>query len=116
MRTTSEPLMQPSLAQCVAGEDLQIGEYITCLTTTGEYLSCLWDTCGHTLPPDEVVRVRYIPPRAGQPLKIVGICLPFVYVQGAKIKTVEVLDLRMTQVVRLDRECAKEIWKLSKDS
>ncbi len=114
MTTTSESLMQPSLAQCVAGEDLQLGEFISMLTTTTEFLSHLWDRCDLTLSPSEVVRVKYIPHRAGTPLKILGICLPFVYVQGAN-KKVEVLDLRLTQVVRLDRACAKEIWKLTKN-
>ncbi len=105
--------MQPSLAQCVAGEDLQLGEFISILTTTTEFLSHLWDHCDRSLAPEDVVRVRYIPARAGQPLKIVAICLPFVYVQGVN-KKVEVLDLRLTQVVRLNRECAKEVWKLTK--
>jgi hypothetical protein len=113
MPTTSESLMQPSLAQCVAGEDLELGEFISILTTTTEFLSHLWDRCDRTLAPEDVVRVRYIPHRAGHPLKIVAICLPFVYVQDVN-KKVEVLDLRLTQVVRLNRDCAKEVWKLTK--
>lgn len=113
MRTTSEALMQPSLAQCVAGEDLQLGEFISMLTTTTEFLSHLWDRCDRSLAPEDVVRVKYIPPRAGHPLKIAAICLPFIYVQDVN-KKVEILDLRMTQVVRLNRECAKEVWKLIK--
>lgn len=110
MKTTNQPL-QPSLAQSVAGEDLQIDEFIAVLSTTGEYLSHAWDRCD--LSPHEVVRVRYVPCGAGQPLKIIGICLPFVYVRRAS-EAVDILDLRMTQVVRLERECAKQIWKLTK--
>ncbi len=110
-KKTTEKTRQPSLARCVAGEDLELDEYIAVHSTTGEFLSHAWDRSD--LSPDQVVRVRYIPSTAGQPVKVVGICLPFVYVQDRNEST-EIIDLRMTQVVRIERECAKEIWKLSK--
>lgn len=111
MKTSNQPL-QTSLAQSVAGEDLQTDEFIAVLSTTGEYLSHAWDRCD--LPPHEVVRVRYVPSIAGLPLKITGICLPFVYTRRSN-DIVEIIDLRMTVVARLNTDCAKAVWKQLKE-
>lgn len=108
MKTSPERTMQPSLAQSVAGEDLQIGDYIAVLNTTFQLISSQWDRCDCS--PEEIIRVKYIPSDAGQPRKIVGVCLPFVYVKCAN-DTSEIIDLRLTQVARLDRQCAKEVCK-----
>ena len=108
---TSESQLSPSLAQCVAGEDLRVNEYIAVLTTTGEFLSNSWDRCD--LPPEAVVRVRFIPAIAGVPLKVFGICLPFVYTKHFN-GNVEIIDMRCTQLARLNKECAKEVWKQRK--
>lgn len=109
---TSEQSPAPSLARCVAGEDLSVDEYIAVLSTTGQYLSHDWDRCD--LPPEEVVRVRYVPTIAGVPLKIFGICLPFVYARRSN-DVIEIIDMRMTQVARLDKDAAREIWKQLKE-
>ena len=108
MKTSSASAMQPSLAQCVAGEDLQIGDYIAVLNSTFQLISSQWDRCDRS--PEEIIRVKFIPADAGQPRKVVGVCLPFVYVKCAN-DTSEIIDLRLTQLARLDRQCAKEIWR-----
>lgn len=108
MKTSPERTMQPSLAQSIAGEDLQIGDYIAVLNTTFQLISSQWERCDRS--PEEIIRVKYIPSDAGQPRKIVGVCLPFVYVKCAN-EASEIIDLRLTQLARLDRQCAKEIWK-----
>jgi hypothetical protein len=61
------------------------------------------------LPPAELVRLKMIPSDAGLPLKVFGICLPFIYAKDTKgeIKT---LDLRREQVVRLNCDCAEKVW------
>ncbi len=110
MNTSNQELVL-SVSHCVAGEDLRVGEYIAVLSTMGEFLSHAWDRCD--LPPDEVVRVRYVPSMAGIPLKVFGICLPFVYTRQSN-GSVAIVDLRMTRVARLDKGCAKEFWKHSK--
>lgn len=113
MKTLEENETGPTLAQGVAGEDLKVGEFISLLWTTSQYLSYLWDQGTRLLSPDEVVRVRYIPSSTGHPHKVVGVCLPFVYVKSSNDQ-IEVIDLRLSQVVRLDQDCAKEVWRLSK--
>ena len=113
MKTCVHSKTKPTLARSVAGEDLQIGEFISVLSVISEMPSFMWDSCDLSLRPEELIRLKYIPERAGHPLKIIGICLPFVYVRSSN-KAVEILDLRLTQVVRLDRHCAKEIWRLAR--
>jgi len=113
MKTCVDSRIKPTLARSVAGEDLQIGEFISVLSVISEMPSFMWDSCDLSLRPEELIRLKYIPERAGHPLKIIGICLPFVYVRSSN-KAVEILDLRLTQVVRLDRHCAKEIWRLTR--
>ena len=113
MKTCVHSKIKPTLARSVAGEDLQTGEFISVLSVISEMPSFMWDSCDLSLRPEELIRLKYIPERAGHPLKIIGICLPFVYVRSSN-KAVEILDLRLTQVVRLDRHCAKEIWRLAR--
>ena len=81
--------LEPTAAATVAGEDL---------------------ACGASLSPHELVRLRIIPKTAGYPLRVIAICLPFVYAKTPSGKTVTI-DARRTQLVRLHRTCAKAIWK-----
>jgi hypothetical protein len=108
MQTSTDTTRQPTLAQNIAGEDLVVGEYIAILNDTYEYPSFLWDRCAVTLPASEPVRVRYASSRAGKPIKIAAICLPFVYGKNPD-GAMEIIDLRRAQIVRLDQACARDI-------
>jgi hypothetical protein len=57
-----------------------------------------------------MVRLKLIPGDAGQPLKVVAICLPFVYAQTPRNETITI-DTRRVQLVRLDRECSRVVWE-----
>lgn len=108
MQSSTDTTRQPTLAQNIAGEDLVVGEFIAILNDTCEYPSFLWDRCAVTLPASEPVRVRFASSRAGKPIKIAAVCLPFVYGKSPD-GTLEIIDLRRSQVVRLDQSCALEI-------
>jgi hypothetical protein len=110
MRTASASQLEPTAAATVAGEDLACGDYVSRLNETTDFPSFLWDSCAVTLSPHELVRLKLIPSNAGHPLKVVAICLPFVYAKtpGGEMATI---DTRRTQLVRLDRKCAKLIWR-----
>ncbi len=110
MKTKPAPKLEPRAAATVAGEDLACGDYVSLLNEMVELPSFLWDCCGASLSPEEVVRLRLIPDDAGQPLRVIAICLPFVYAKTPKGETVT-LDTRRMQLVRLDRKCAKLVWK-----
>ena len=115
MKTTSNTLRQTSLATTVAGEDIVCGDYVAILRQTFEVPSYLWDSCGNGTPPGQPVQLTLIPCDAGTPLKVVAACLPFVYVR-APGGMIETLDTRRMQLVRLDRDCAKRVWKEMKKS
>jgi hypothetical protein len=110
MKTESTSRIEMTMAATVAGEDLACGDYVSLLNETVEFPSFLWDSCGAGLSPQELVRLKVIPANAGHPHRVIAICLPFVYVRtpSGEIATI---DARRTQLVRLDRKCAKAIWK-----
>ncbi|MFZ5832551.1 MAG: hypothetical protein ACOY3P_20885 [Planctomycetota bacterium] len=110
MKTKSESQLELRAAATVAGEDLACGDYVSLLNETVEVPSYLWDWCGASLSPHELVSLRLIPRSAGQPLKVIAVCLPFVYAKTPKGE-VSTIDTRRVQLVRLDRKCAKVVWK-----
>jgi len=110
MKIESTSRKSLTAAATVAAEDLACGDYVSLLNETVDFPSFLWDSCGATLSPHELVRLKVIPVTAGRPLKVIAICLPFVYAKmpGGKMSTI---DTRRTQLVRLNRKCARVIWK-----
>jgi hypothetical protein len=110
MKTESKARDEPTLAATVSGEDIACGDYVSVLSETVDVPSYLWDSCGATLSPHELVRLKLIPRSAGMPHKVIAICLPFVYAKVPQGKTVT-LDTRRVQLVRLDHHCAKVAWK-----
>ena len=110
MKIESKSRKRLTAAATVAGEDLACGDYVSLLNETVDFPSFLWDSCGATLSPYELVRLKVIPITAGRPLKVIAICLPFVYAKmpGGEMSTI---DTRRTQLVRLNRKCARVIWK-----
>jgi hypothetical protein len=110
MKIQTMSQLQPRAAATVAGEDLACGDYVALLNETVDLPSFLWDAWGASLSPHELVRLRVIPGNAGHPLRVIAICLPFVYARTPGGETATI-DTRRTQLVRLDRKCAKAIWK-----
>ena len=99
------------VAARVAGEDLKQGDYVTVLSETIQLPSYLWCGSNDLLSADEPIQYRYLPRDAGLPLKVVAICLPFVY---AKEPTggINTLDIRQKQLARLDKEGGRAVWEL----
>lgn len=100
-----------TLARPIAPDDLQRGEYVAVLNVEYEYPSWLWCCDSGLLAADEPVRVTYRPrSEECEPLKIVALCLPFVFVKrhNGEHRT---LDIRGCQLARLDEEYAKAVWK-----
>ena len=94
----------------VYGEDIACGDFVALLNETVDVPSYLWDFSGTSLSPHELVRLKLIPGDAGQPLRVIEICLPFVYAKSPNGETTTI-DIRRLQLVRLDRKCAKAVWK-----
>ncbi len=102
--------LESRVAATVAGEDLVCGDYVTILTETVDLPSYMWDRCEIPLSAHELVRLKVIPEDAGQPFRVVAVCLPFVYAETPSRRTVTI-DTRKIHLVRLDRRCAKVVWK-----
>jgi hypothetical protein len=110
MKTHALSQLEPRAAMTVAGEDIACGDYIARLNETVDLPSFMWDACGASLSPHEMVRLKVIPSTAGQPLRVIAICLPFVYAKTPGGETATI-DTRRIQLVRLHRKCAKMIWR-----
>jgi hypothetical protein len=98
------------LARVVAPEDLCADDFVAVLNEVIEFPSYLWHCDSFVLPPQEPVRVQRQAPDNGLPLRIVDVCLPFVFVKRPSGQH-ETLDLRRCQFVKLNRGYAKRVWK-----
>lgn len=101
---------QPTLAQRVAGEDLARGDFVAVLHEAVEFPSFFWECDAYARPPHETVVVRVRPQDAGRPLRVLDACLPFVFVEQP-CGGCRTLDIRLLELVRLDRKYAKGVWK-----
>jgi len=108
--TTTKTKSATTIAARVAGEDIAKGDYVTILSEIIELPSFLWCCSSVSLPPDEPVRIRYLPQAVGQPHQVVAVCLPFVYAKLPSSKIIA-LDTRQQQLVRLDRVNGRSLWK-----
>ena len=112
MKNTTETRSRTvtTVATRIAGEDIAKGDYVTILSEIIELPSYLWSNSAISQPVDELVRLRYLPSEAGEPHKVVAVCLPFVYAKAPKGK-LTAFDTRQQQLVRLDRDNGRSLWK-----
>lgn len=109
MKTALQPELETTVAARIAGEDIASGDFVAVMNEIIEFPSYMWCCSGASLAPDEPVRVRHIASDAGQPYKVFGVCLPFVYAKSHQGQVV-VIDTRTRQLVRLDQTCARTVW------
>ncbi len=112
MKTTTESRSKTvtTVAARIAGEYIAKGDFVTILSEIIELPSYLWSCSGISQPIDELVRLRYLPNAAGEPHKVVAVCLPFVYAKRPKGNLIA-FDTRQQQLVRLDRDNGRSLWK-----
>jgi len=92
-------------------EDFNVGDHVAISEIIYEYGTFCW--CGldsYQYPPDELIRLTVRPSEGHQPLTVKSICLPLVHVKKIDGKHT-VLDLRQTQLVRLDPTFAAAVRK-----
>lgn len=109
MNLSTEVESETTVAARIAGEDIARGDFVTVLNETIEVASFLWTCSAVSLPPEEPVRIRYAASDAGWPRQVIGVCLPFIYVKTPR-GVVKTIDIRLQQLVRLDRACAQIVW------
>lgn len=108
--TVDEAAFPTSVVARVAGEDLKPGDFVTALTEMIEFPSFFWCCDSSSTPKDELVRLRYLPRDAGEPFKVIAVCLPFVYTKRSSGK-LTTFDTRKHQLVKLDNMSGKKVWK-----
>ncbi len=70
------------LATTLAPEDIRTGAYVAIARLCVEYPSFLWCDGVPSLAADEPVRIEWLPPSGGMPLRVEAVCLPFVLVRS----------------------------------
>ncbi|MCA9124812.1 MAG: hypothetical protein H6821_00810 [Planctomycetaceae bacterium] len=113
MKVATQTDLKTTVAARIAGEDIACGDFVAVMNEIVELPSFLWSCSGVSLAPDEPVRVRYVARDAGQPYKVIGVCLPFVYAKSHADRVI-VIDTRQRQLVRLDQACASMVWEKMK--
>ena len=98
-----------SLAATVAPEDLRCGKFVAALNEVVEYAPFLWRD-SIPVEHEEPIRLRFLSAGGGIPLRIVAICLPFVFVKSPYGQSFTI-DVREYQLVRIKKRYAKIVWK-----
>ena len=111
MATQIETSSETVVAKPLGAEDLRCGDFVSILHEIEEWPSYLWNCDAQLLPPGEPVRIQRRPSECGQPLKVKGICLPFVFVKQACGKH-RTLDVRGQRLVRLNEKYARAVWRV----
>lgn len=107
------PLTATGAARPLAPEDVQPGDFVVLFEESYEYPSFYWCADTTLLAPEEPVRIRFVPRDESLPLKVKGVCLPFVLVKTPRGGQ-RTLDLRQVRLARLDRAYAATAWKAYK--
>lgn len=109
METMINSKAQFAVAATIAPEDLACGQMVAVLNETCE---CLPVACFDTtsVAVGEPVRIRFKSVDKGTPLKVKGICLPFVFLEDPWGEYVRE-DVRSTEFVQLDKDYARLVRK-----
>jgi hypothetical protein len=101
---------EATLAKPVAADDLCRGDFVAVLNEIHEYPSFLWSCDTNVIEPVDPVRIRWQSFEPGVPLRLIDLCLPFVFVRKPNGKHCT-LDMRRCDLVRLDRGYAKRVCR-----
>ena len=110
MSAQTDKPQESTLARRVAAEDIARGDYLAELNEIYQAPPFLWQCESRLTASTEPVAIRFRSQDAGQPLRVIAICLPFVLAKlpsGGR----RTLDLRGVELVRLDRHYARRAWK-----
>lgn len=107
MKTLAKP------SRVIGPEDVREGQYITVTHTMYEFLS---DRCAPEYDQEvTATRVTLINGDAGQPLKVVAVCLPFVLTRNTAGLLCS-LDLRQHHIAKLTKGYGRKAFKKKKST
>jgi len=88
--------------QTLAPDDIKRGDYITITHDTCQLIQGDCDA-GRPL---EIVRLTYIPMEAGEALRVIEACLPFIIAEDSR-GNIEHVDLREQHIARVSKRFGK---------
>lgn len=100
MTPSDELNNRSSTAKVLSPEDLRVGDYVSPFNETVEIL---WVHDHTGFPTIEVLRTRI--PTNAIPMKVKAVCLQFLTVKAGK--RTRIIDIRQTELVRLDPDFAR---------
>ena len=112
MDTLTDQVSTPAVRR-LGPEDLQRGQYVTVMQRTGQSLNYHLFCESPEHPSVTVERYAYLPKQAGQPLKVLALCIPFVLVKTARGKC-HMLDLRRVDLALLSDDFGRAAFKALK--
>lgn len=97
---------ESKVSRFIAGEDVARGDYITITRVRYELVPCFCEVD----TTHDAMRINVTPDIAGLPLKVKGVCLPFVLVKSPRGRHAT-LDLRRHTVARLARDYGRAAFR-----
>lgn len=100
-------------SRLIGPEDVRAGQYVTIAEMTWQVLCVPDDACGPLAEEPRILHVTGWPEGAGWPLRIVKVCIPYVFaetVAGAHVT----LDLRRHRLSRLSKSYGKAVFEAHK--
>jgi len=95
-----------TLAKSLAPEEICAGDYVAVLHVVYELLALVWCDDLALAERDEIIRLKMVPEKSGEPLLVKSVCLPFVLVKNLAGKK-QTLDIRRSRLARLAPAYAK---------
>ena len=111
LKNKSERPSDLTVARRLHPEDIGIGDHLAILLVSHEFPSSLW--CGvdvTRLPPEQTVRLTFLPYEEFECLKVKSVCLPFVLCKSCRNRH-KVIDVRQVQLAKLDPAFARAVRK-----
>ncbi|MFO0838685.1 MAG: hypothetical protein U1D55_09145 [Phycisphaerae bacterium] len=99
----------PEVVKPVAPEDVRRGDYLCILQLVWEHLGCVAIETAQWQPV-RPVRVEWLPFDDMKPLRVVGVCLPFLLVQTPD-RMHETVDVRRYRLARLPERFGRKAFK-----
>lgn len=100
-----------TVARRLHPEDVRVGDDVAIFLVSHEFPSSLWCSADVTrLPPEQPVKLTFLPFEEFECLKVKSVCLPFILCKSCRNRQ-RVLDVRQVQLAKLDPGFAKRVRK-----
>jgi hypothetical protein len=106
--TMAEKTLTTRLARAIAAEDIRPGIYVAELNVIEEHVPFACDIESMKRL-DGPVRLRWLPMDV-DPVKVVAVCLPYVFVRGADGDH-RTVDVRRVELARLPKAYGRAVWR-----